>query len=227
MYFVKDQGIIAARAELAAMLAFVGTKENLDGIGITIDGGRLLAQASNGSAAVYNHGDALDGKGGPYEGKHEFQIPGDAVKMIRKSMDGKDEVLFTLNKAGRLTTAKIRDIESASVRGEFSLAGMVSEQLAIEMAKSIPSRPSKVSKPVGEIAIAPSLFALMTRVATAAGTNVCRITLPKGELDPVYCEIDEAGSLCDSERPRWVVVAMPVNLHAKAEEEAEEQQDAE
>jgi hypothetical protein len=204
------------------LLTFTGSTERTSGIGVPVKNAKLLAQATNGTSAVYHHGDASDGEGGKYIGQHEWQLDGESVSMIAKAMDGADEVLFAVDKKGKMTRAIIRHAESSEQRGEFSLAGKVDTQLALEMTKVVPERPQPYGMQVAQIGIAPTMLASVLKVAKAVGTNVCRITVPDDETKPVYVEVDEGGALADAARIRWIVVLAPCRIGVDPAKSADE-----
>jgi hypothetical protein len=212
MLYTKDLGIVATKAELVALLQFTSdANERTSGVGFRIQNGRLLAQATNGHAAVYHHSDALDGKGGKYTGTHEWQVSADFL--ARQTVKRGEEIVLCVDKAGKLTDALVRDIESGEAKGIAPLAGHIGEQMAIAITEKIPERPTRSQSPTDHVCLAPTLLSKVAKVARACSAGASRWTVPASHLDPVYIEVDSGGNLSDDlEIAAWIVVVMPLRL---------------
>jgi len=214
MQFIEGHGIITTKSQLRALLAFTGDAERLDGVGFEIRDGRMLAWASDGHSAVYHHSTAMDGKGGPYAGSHEWQIAADALSRVVKAMENGDEAVLVLSSRGDLREARIREIESGQEKLTISLANHVTNELSLNLPCVVPSRPTPVESPVFQIGLDTDLLARLKRVSAACECSVCRLTLPDDQAKPVHFEIDQMGNLADTGQVAWVGVLMPVRMDA-------------
>lgn len=220
MFYTKDLGITATKAELVALLQFTRNDvDTLSGVGFRVEDGKLLAQATNGASAVYHHGEALDGHGGKYDGNHEWQLGSEGLSRIAKSMTGKDEVVLSVNRDGRLTVALVREEADGDPKIKIDLDGHVSEQLSINLTNVAPARPVASANTIGRMGLAPSLLAPIAKVARACGGGASRWTFPPDDKSPVYIEIDGGGRLADDlDVAAWVVVVMPLRLDGETDE---------
>lgn len=213
MQFIKNQGILATKSELTALLACTTTSlPTLDGIGIRVADGKLLAQASNGAAAVYHHGPAYDGAGGSYDGEHQWQLSRSIVSSVAKLMGPAHEAHFVIDKKGKMPRCRIMVVgEDGSTQvNDLSLDGHVAEQLGLpSMIDTVPCEVPEFSSPLECFVADPRLLALLTRAAKACGARECKLTMPDADGKPIYGEAcglpDDSGAA-----PRWVVAIMPV-----------------
>jgi hypothetical protein len=215
--FNQELGFTATKPELSAILQFVKQgHQSLGGIGITVTKGNLLVQASDGSAACYHRGEASDGKGGSCSSDYSWQVAGDALASITKSMDAGDEVVLCVNKKGKLHDAIVRNIESGQAKIKVELTGHVGEQLGIDTDDD-PGMPPSGGPHLSEVVLSPGLVARVAKVSKASGGGVARWTMPRaadGLGAPVYIEIDLASRLADGDTPAWTVVVAPMQLSA-------------
>lgn len=222
MNFAELEGVFASKAELAALLAFTGSadSEALAGIGISIDGGAIVAQSSNGSAALYGHGAALSKDGTPYVGSHEWQIDKETVAAACKLAGPADEVLLRVDAKGRMVRAIVKNIESGHVVSTLEIGQRVAAQLAIpDMIATVPCvAPTDGTETI--VIVAPSLLKLIPIVAKAAGSDLARIVMPKRADLPVYFEFDTASELATQGDARWVAALLPVSDFEEASCEA-------
>ena len=217
MQYTDGIGIQATAPEIAALLSFCRDEEAT--VSVKVADGKLLAFAANGIAAVYNHGEAWDGKGKPSKLVHNWQFSADALKMVRGGMSKGDEVIFTLGKSGDVKSADIRDIETGNKKPSIELTGFVSEQLEFDMPSMLPTRPGRDTGelPSDQIALSYSVISLLAKVCKAADTEASRFFIPSDPHQAIYVEVDKPSRLYDEEQPRWVCVLMPLKLSSAAE----------
>lgn len=223
MQFTNGIGIQATSTEIAALLSFCKDDDEAK-VSVKLMGGKLLSFAANGISAVYNHGEAWDGKGKPSDLIHNWQISSGALAMIRRGMSKGDEVIFTVGKKLDILSADIRDIETGNKKPSIDLSGFVSEQLEFDMPALLPTRPGRRTGevPSDQIALSFSVVSLLTKVCKAADSEASRFFIPSDPHQAIYVEVDKPSRLYDEEQPRWVCVLMPLKLAAAAEaDEAE------
>lgn len=212
MLYTKDLGIVANKAELAAILQFTGTGDRFSCVAFRVEDGSLLARATNGIAAVYHHSDALDGKGGKCTEEHAWQVGSDFLEFLKKGMRSTDEVVLCVDRKGRLTNAIVRDVESSEASSKSDMAGHVTEQGDLDITDGVPVNPTPAPDALRQVALDPHLLTLVAKVSRACGTGASRWTMPKDERSPVTIEIDNGGNLADEKRAAWIVVVAPMLL---------------
>ena len=223
MYFSKDQGIIATRQELLAVLQFCGADGGAAFVGLSVRRGELTVRAYNGSAAVYHRGDALDGKGGRYEGAHRWGVAAKLLACAAKSVKGSTEELVLCHDLdGSLSAAIVREISSGKPIAKFDLAGQVDGQLPM-FEDDVPE-PRVDPEPVSMFGADPQMVAMLGRVCRAC-SGVTRWVLPSEDRRPIYVEVDTEERLGDSETPAWLVEFMPLRF-VDADTESPERQAA-
>lgn len=208
MQYTDNLGIQVTKAELAALVQLCGDTERMSSISVRVRDGKLVSWATDGSNAVYLHGETYDGKGKPSTVEHDWQIGADMAKSIARSMPRGSEVILHANKKLQLVEAEVRDIESASSIMKIDLDGHVAEQLDLSLPEYFPTRPLRDT---GEVPFPTITFdwralSLLKKVCAAAETNIIRVFANSNPRTPIYAEVDIPTRLEDEEQARWVVV---------------------
>lgn len=221
MYFSKDQGIIATRHDLQAVLQFCGTEGPSSFVGLSVRRGELTVRAYDGSAAVYHRGDALDGKGGRYDGAHRWGVSAELLACAAKSIKGASEELVLCHDLdGSLSAAIVREISSGKPIAKFDLAGQVDGQ--IPMFEDDVPEPRFNPESISMFGAEPQAMAMLGRVCRAS-SGVMRFVLPTDDRTPIYVEIDTEERFGDGEYPAWIVEFMPLCFIDPATESPERQ----
>lgn len=210
MQYTNNIGISTTVAEIAALVSFSRDSDDAK-ISVSVANGKLLAWAVNGIAAVYNHGDAWDGKGKPSAVDHDWQVNADMAKRLAKQLQKDEDLTFRVNKALQFTTAETKDIEDGTSRSHTDLRGHTSEQLDLDLPNYFPSRPMRDTGevPADVQCLAWNALALLRKVCVAAGSGAIRTFVNSNPTHPIYCEVATPAQLHDDEQPRWVCVLAP------------------
>lgn len=225
MQYIEKQGLVATKAELSALLACCADKGSLNGVGIIVRDGTLIAQASTGAAAIYHHGSTINDQGKPYEGEHEWQIGRDILATIAKTMGPTHEARFVVDKKGKMPRVRVFSIadDEQQCIADMSLDGHVSDQLAIKtMQATVPSSVPQFESTLASVLLNPNLMMIAAKAARACGAEECSVTFPDRYGSPVYFECCGIPTE-DTPAPRWVLAIMQaIDLEPAAEPEEQE-----
>lgn len=210
MYFSKDQGIIATRHDLQAVLQFCGTEGPSSFVGLSVCRGELTVRAYNGSAAVYHRGDALDGKGGRYDGAHRWGVCAELLARAAKSIKSASEELVLCHDIdGSLSAAIVREISSGKPIAKFDLAGQVDGQMPM-FEDDVPE-PEPGAQPLSRFCVGSQATMMVGKVCRAC-SGAQRWVIPAEDRLPIYVEVDTEERLGDGEQPAWLVEFMPLRF---------------
>lgn len=223
MYFSKDQGIIATHRDLQAVLQFCGSEGPSSFVGMSVRCGELTVRAYNGLAAVYHRGDALDGKGGRYDGAHRWGVAAELLACAAKSIKGSSEELVLCHDVdGSLSSAIVREISSGKPIAKFDLAGQVDGQMPM-FEDDVPE-PNPGARALQRFCVGAQATAMVGKVCRAC-SGAQRWVIPTEDRLPIYVEVDTEERLGDGERPAWLVEFMPLRF-ADVDAESPERQAA-
>jgi hypothetical protein len=185
MQFIEKQGLIAHKAELVALLAFMGPSESeeLGGVGVRVDGTKLSARVSNGQASLIHESSGSDSTD-----SHEWQIGRDTIHCIAQMMTPKDEVIFSMNR-GKMVRGLVRDIESLGEIASLDLSGRIGEQMTLVQDLAPQERSDEIS-----IIVNPSLLGLLPKVGKAAGSDLCMVRQGPGFITAEFSVGDDGHS---------------------------------
>jgi len=206
MEYVETEGLKAIKAELVALLAFVGVGK-LHCVEVAVHGSSLDVRASDGHSRLSHKGDATDGSGGQSTAQLEWTIGGKSIQAITKVMGPGDEVLFRVSEAGRMGRAIVRDIESGESSATLEIANDVSPKLSMRLEST-----NGISVDAGSCAsmiVAPMLLARLAKVAKAAGSSWCKQRHPLIPTDPIRYEFAGLDELHAGGLSRWTALIMP------------------
>jgi hypothetical protein len=185
MQFIEKQGLIAHKAELVALLAFMGPSESeeLGGVGVRVDGTKLSARVSNGKASLIHESSGSDSTD-----SHEWQIGRDTIHCIAQMMTPKHEVVFALNR-GKMVRGLVRDFETNGEHASLDLSGRIGEQMTL-VQEMDPVAPNDEVL----IAVNPSVLGLLPKVGKATGTDICMLRQKNGLLVAEFSVGDDGHS---------------------------------